>query len=171
MDRCDGCAFEYFAFPRTDIAGRLRALAADHVVRLEETAPAAYLREHPVEGWSALEYACHVRDVLQVQTARIEQALVEDQPEFIPMGRDERPALLHYNEQPPDGVAAELTAAAEGLATQLEGLDEAGWARTGVYGWPTREVRPVDWIGRHTVHELHHHLADVDRVLGAVLEG
>jgi hypothetical protein len=29
----------------------------------------------------------------------------------------------------------------------------------------------VDWIARHTVHELHHHLTDVHRVLKAVLEG
>ena len=171
MDRCDECRFDYFGFPQWEIAPRLRALAAEHVVRLEETAPAAYLRERPVEGWSALEYACHVRDVLLSQRTRIQQALVEDQPEFVPMGRDELPALLRYNEQPPAAVAAELTAAADALATLLEGLDDAGWARTGVYGYPTRELRAVDWIGRHTVHELHHHLIDVDRVLQAVLEG
>jgi hypothetical protein len=171
VDRCADCGFEYFGFPRSEIAPQLRALAADHVVRLEETAPAAHLREHPVEGWSALEYACHVRDVLLNQRTRIQQALVEDQPEFVPMGRDELPARLRYNEQPPHPVAAELTAAADALAALLEGLDEVGWARTGVYGYPTRELRDVDWIGRHTVHELHHHLLDVDRVLQAVLEG
>ena len=169
MDRCDECRFDHFAFPRHEIPGRLRALAVDHVTRLEET-PAAYLRERPVEGWSALEYACHVRDVLLIQRTRIEQALVEDEPEFVPMGRDELPSLRRYNEQPPDRVVAELTAAAEALATLLDGLDDAGWARTGVYGYPTRALRPVDWIGRHTVHELHHHLADVDRVLLAALE-
>jgi S-DNA-T family DNA segregation ATPase FtsK/SpoIIIE len=170
VDRCDGCGFDYYAFPRHEVPGRLRALAADHVTRLEET-PAAYLRERPLEGWSALEYACHVRDVLLSQRTRIQQALVEDQPEFVPMGRDELPALLKYNEQPPDRIATELTAAVDALAGQLEGLDELGWARAGVYGYPTRELRPVDWIGRHTVHELHHHLGDVDRVLLAVLEG
>jgi hypothetical protein len=170
VDRCDECRFDYFGFPRWEIAPQLRTLAAEHALRLEET-PVAYLREHPVEGWSALEYACHVRDVLLNQRTRIQQALVEDQPEFVPMGRDELPALLRYDEQPPDRVVAELTAAADALATQVEGLDDAGWARTGVYGYPTRELRPVDWIGRHTVHELHHHLADVDRVLRVVLEG
>jgi hypothetical protein len=170
VDRCAECRFDYDGFPQGEIAPRLRALAAEQVVRLEET-PAAYLREHPVEGWSALEYACHVRDVLLNQRTRIQQALVENEPVFVPMGRDELPTLLRYSEQPPDRVAAELTAAADALASQLEGLDDAGWARTGVYGYPTRELRPVDWIGRHTVHELHHHLDDVDRVLRAVLEG
>ena len=32
------------------------------------------------------------------------------------------------------------------------------------------ERQDVDWIARHTVHELHHHLNDVDRVLLATLE-
>jgi hypothetical protein len=170
VDHCTECGFEYFGFPRSEVAGRLRALAADHVTRLEET-PAAHLREHPVEGWSALEYACHVRDVLLTQRLRIDRTQIEVEPEFTPMGRDQLAVDRHYNDQQPEQVAAELTAAADALATQLDGLDDAGWARTGVYGYPTRELRPVDWIGRHTVHELHHHLTDVDRVVLAALEG
>ena len=89
MDRCDECRFDYYGFARPEIADRLRASAADHVERLTET-PAAFLRERPLPGWSALEYGCHVRDVLVVQAERIDQAQREDSPEFVPMGRDER---------------------------------------------------------------------------------
>ena len=46
-----------------------------------------------------------------------------------------------------------------------------GWARTGLYAYPEPAQRDVDWIARHTLHELHHHLADVHRVLEAVLGG
>ncbi len=67
-------------------------------------------------------------------------------------------------------MATELTVAAEALAFQLESLDDAGWARTGVYSYPERELRDVDWIARPTLHELSHHLADVDRVLLTALE-
>lgn len=170
MDRCGECGFDYFAFARPEIADRLRDLAVAHSDRLNET-PAAYLRAHPVEGWSALAYACHVRDVLLNQRDRIQLALVEHQPEFVPMGRDELVVTRRYDEQAPDLVAAELVEAADALATLLANLDDAGWARTGVYGYPTRELRDVDWIGRHTVHELSHHLGDVDRVLTAALSG
>jgi S-DNA-T family DNA segregation ATPase FtsK/SpoIIIE len=169
VDRCDECGFEYFGFARTEVGDRLRRLAADHAERLTET-PAAYLRQHPLEGWSALEYACHVRDVLLEQRMRIGRTQTEDEPEFVPMGRDQLAIDRRYDEQPPDQVAAELVAAAGALVAVLDGLDDTGWARTGVYGYPTRELRDVDWIARHTIHELSHHLTDVDRVLLAVLE-
>jgi hypothetical protein len=43
------------------------------------------LRTRPEEGvWSALEYACHVRDVFLVQRDRLYTALVEDTPTFTP---------------------------------------------------------------------------------------
>jgi S-DNA-T family DNA segregation ATPase FtsK/SpoIIIE len=61
----------------------------------------------------------------------------------------------------PAEVAGEIALAADGLACTLEALDDAGWARTGVYHWPTTEVRTVEWIGRHTVHEGTHHLRDI----------
>ena len=44
-------------------------------------------------------------------------------------------------------------------------LDAAGWERTGVYNYPTPQLRTVEWIGRHTVHELRHHTVDVERLL------
>jgi hypothetical protein len=169
VDRCDACGFDYYGFPRTEIGERLVALAVDHGERLTET-PAAFLREHPVEGWSALEYGCHVRDVLLVQEARIQQAQREDSPAFVPMGRDERAVNDRYNDQAPDTVARALTEAAGALTTVLAPLDDAGWARTGTYFYPEPATRDVDWIARHTVHELHHHLTDVHRVLKAVLE-
>ena len=43
--------------------------------------------------WSALEYACHVRDVFLVQRDRLYTALVEDTPTFTPMYRDQRVTL------------------------------------------------------------------------------
>jgi len=169
VDRCAACGFDYYGFPRSEIGDRLRALGDEHAERLTET-PAAFLRQHPVDGWSALEYGCHVRDVLLVQDFRIQQAQREESPAFVPMGRDELAVNERYNDQAPDTVALALTQAAGALATLLAALDDAGWARTGTYFYPEPALRDVDWIARHTVHELHHHLTDVHRVLKAALE-
>jgi S-DNA-T family DNA segregation ATPase FtsK/SpoIIIE len=106
-----------------------------------------------------------VRDVLQVQRERVRLTLVHDRPTYTPMGREERVAADRYNEQAPSVVAAELVQAAEALARDLEALDAPAWSRTGVYNWPSPQERTLGWLARHTVHELVHHLRDVDDLL------
>ena len=108
-----------------------------------------------------------MRDVLRVQHDRILRAQSEDRPAFAPMDRDRRVVDDAYNRQDPTRVAAELREAATALAHLLSGLDDAGWRRTGLYNFPVQAVRDVEWIARHTLHELAHHLMDVDRGLGA----
>jgi hypothetical protein len=52
---------------------------------------AARRRRPSADVWSALEYACHVRDVLLVMRERALQVLREPSPPaFTPMGRDMR---------------------------------------------------------------------------------
>jgi S-DNA-T family DNA segregation ATPase FtsK/SpoIIIE len=83
------------------------------------------------------------------------------------MRRDERVLEERYNAQEPAAVSREVIAAADSMARMLEELDEGGWNRTGIYNWPTTEVRTVDWIGRHSVHEEIHHLQDIALLLQA----
>jgi S-DNA-T family DNA segregation ATPase FtsK/SpoIIIE len=35
-----------------------------------------------------------------------------------------------------------------------------------MYNYPTAQRRTLTWVGRHTVHEVEHHLLDITRVLG-----
>ncbi len=167
METCTGCGYSYAALRSPEIAPRLRSEAvryADVLVGTDEER----LRGRPrAEVWSALEYGCHVRDVLVVQRDRVLLACSQDEPEFASMRREERVLEERYNAQDPAVVAGQITAAADALAITLEGLDDAGWRRTGVYHWPTTEVRTVDWIGRHTVHEAVHHRQDI----GSLLDG
>ncbi len=166
VERCDECGFDYDGVGRATVPDALRALATDYR-RILVATPTAALRAHPLPGtWSALEYGCHYRDVLRAQRQRVLLALAEEEPEFVSMRRDERVLEEDYNGQPPSAVAGELRGAAEALAGTLAGLDEPRWTRTGVYNWPVRRVRTVEWIGRHTVHEGVHHLLDIDRRVG-----
>src|SRR4051812_39978739 len=159
-ERCSECGYDYDVLAREEIASALRTDAAALRAGIDGTAEASLRHRSLPEVWSPLEYACHVRDVLAVQRERVLLAQVELDPEFVPMGRDERAVDLRYNEQDPTLVGAQLDTAADALATTLEGLDDAGWGRTGIYNYPTAQLRSVEWIGRHTVHELRHHTRD-----------
>ena len=161
---CPECGFDAGGFPREQVGDLIDvnvaewvALAGEGVERLGER-PSA-------DRWSGLEYACHVRDVLDVQRGRVERALVEDRPEYVPMGRDQRVVDDRYNEQDPRAVTDQLAANAEAIAATFEALTPEQWARVGVYQYPAPTERDMVWLGRHTVHEGHHHLLDVGRSL------
>jgi DNA segregation ATPase FtsK/SpoIIIE, S-DNA-T family len=167
MTGCPECGYEFESLDHPHILRALSELAAE-LRQLLDSADASLLRAHPRQGsWSALEYGCHVRDVLKFQRERVAAAQAEDVPTFASMRRDERALDEHYNDQDPRAVGGQLAAAGGDLAATLSALDEAGWLRTGVYPWPVRAVRTVEWIGRRTVHELAHHLFDCQRLLAA----
>lgn len=162
MERCDACGYEY-----NDLARRVLGSALVDATRsvAGSLTAADRMRERPApEVWSALEYGCHVRDLLEVQNQRIHRALSEDNPDFEPMRRDERVTEMAYNDQDPGEVAADMEANARDLARTIAELDEHDWERTGMYNWPERKERTVDWIVRNTVHELVHHRRDIDSV-------
>ena len=117
--------------------------------------------------WSALEYACHIRDVFLVQHERVYLTLVEECPNLAPMHREERASLARYSSEEPDDVGRELKVAAEMLAWAFEGLDQAQWQRRCICNFPEARERNVLWLGRHAVHEAEHHLRDVDAALRA----
>jgi S-DNA-T family DNA segregation ATPase FtsK/SpoIIIE len=173
VDRCEECGLVYADVALDEVPHRLRAGAAAVATRIApspsaEATGSAPLRSRPApDVWSALEYACHVRDVLGVQRERLALALAQDRPAFEPMGREERVVELRYNEQDPATVAAELAAAAEEAASAFAALDAGGWDRVGIYNWPAPAERTMAWLGRHTVHEVEHHGADIERLLGA----
>jgi S-DNA-T family DNA segregation ATPase FtsK/SpoIIIE len=161
VDHCDECGFSYDAVRAADLSGRLEAAGPRFDATLG-TVPDPRRRPAP-SVWSPLEYTCHVRDVLRVQAERVALALRVDNPQFVPMGRDERAVTDAYNAQDPQRVLAELTQAAHDLARVFDALSPSQWSRTGIYPWPAAESRTILWLGQHTVHELEHHLMDLTR--------
>jgi S-DNA-T family DNA segregation ATPase FtsK/SpoIIIE len=162
VTHCDECGFDYQSVPTDEIGTALRSNAQ----ALVDALSGGDLRSRPApEVWSPLEYACHVRDVMHIQVGRVARGLAEDTPSFHPMQRDERPARLRYNEQDPVVVREQVLDATGVLAEVFDGLSEEQLARTVTYNWPTEMVRPLRWVGRHTVHELVHHRQDIERAL------
>ena len=81
------------------------------------------------------------------------------------MHRDERVDLCGYADQALNEVLAQVEMAAELCALVFDRLDDAAWQRRLIYNWPAAADRDLAWLGRHTVHEVEHHLQDVAAVL------
>lgn len=121
-------------------------------------APAPATRPSP-GTWSAVEYACHVRDLLVLCDSRVDLMLTRDDPVFANWDQDEAVVTGRYGEQSADRIADELAAAAATAAGQLEQVHEAQWQRTGRRGDGVRYT--VATFGQNLVHEAVHHLYDV----------
>jgi hypothetical protein len=164
---CGECGFVYDDTDPTAVADATAAAGkrfrAPLTRGLKDEDLDALLRTRPEpDHWSALEYACHIRDVLALYDARIGRVITEDKPEFEAMGRDEIVLSKRYNEQDPSTVADETAAAGEALAARLRAVPANAWHWVG-----TREGEEmsIDWMARNVKHEIEHHLLDVGRTL------
>lgn len=166
MERCEQCGFVYADVRASAISEVLQKQPERYSLAIAGDPAKRRMRVRPAPAvWSALEYLCHVRDVLQVQHDRLQLALRESVPTFAPMGRDERVVTDRYNEQDPAVVLTELGEACHRLADAFERLEPPQWERTGIYNWPSPTPRTMLWLAQHTIHELVHHLQDITAVL------
>ncbi len=172
MDKCGQCGYVYGSIAVGDIPDALRALG-DHYrnVILDPDAEGLVKIRPTADVWSALEYACHFRDVLLSQRDRMILALVEDMPSYAPMYRDERVFLAGYGRESVAEVAGELPMAANLMAKLFECLSTDQLERPCIYNYPEPSERNVAWLGHHTLHEGIHHLDDVRSVVGQVASG
>lgn len=166
---CSECGFEFDACEPENVPATLRTIGGRYRAPLTRSLPTedldALLRTRPASGtWSALEYACHTRDVFAVYDGRIARVLAEERPVLPAMDRDRVAVERDYRGQDPALVVDELEQAADRLARRIESVPVSGWARAGVRDGVDISI---DWMARNTVHEGTHHLVDVARVLRA----
>ena len=160
VQRCDECGFDYDATIPTEVGPRAGDAARAIAALLTDVADLAPKRPGP-ERWSGLEYAAHVRDVLITIRDRLVIGLVEDDPQFKPMYRDQRVALGLYAGDTVAAVAPEVVASASMLARLFDAIDPDALSRPVQYGFPDPERRTLLWMGRQAVHECQHHLGDM----------
>ena len=173
MDRCDNCSFTYQAHDPRSVSAELRSLSRGYRSVLVDqwfgTDRTDVLIRRPAPGvWSPVEYGCHVRDVLLAQRERLFQALVEDEPSFVPIYREERAVLARYADESPEQVATEIAFAIGLAAGAFYGVTDDGWARTCIYNYPQPSARTLLWLAQHTLHECVHHLHDIERIVGTL---
>ena len=150
---CPECGFTAAEVPATEVAGRVRANGSAWVEVLEgpvspRPAPAV---------WSALEYACHVRDVLRLYDERLVLMLTTDDPLYENWDQDASAVARRYAEQDPARVSEELLAAASVVADRFDSVTD--WSRPGRRS--DGAVFTVDSFARYLLHDVVHHLHDV----------
>jgi hypothetical protein len=158
IERCEGCGFVWESVPASDVSTRISDGAAA-LAALLAAGPPVTVRPSPGR-WSVLEYGAHVRDVLLHVRDRLVFALVEENPSFKPLYRDERVELGLYGEDAPDAVAAELAMAAGLYGRAFRAASPEQLARPCQYAYPTPRTRTVLWMSQQVVHEIEHHLGD-----------
>lgn len=154
---CPECGLDTQGFPREAVAGMIRSNAAAWQDALTGSGDA---RRRPAPGtWSALEYGCHVRDVLRLYDERLQLMLTEDDPLYPNWDQDATALADRYREQDPAVVAAELAEAAETIAVRFEGLIAGQWLRAGRRSDGAHFT--VETFARYFIHDPVHHLYDV----------
>jgi hypothetical protein len=154
---CPECGLDTQGFSREEIGAMIRANAAAWQRVL--TGPSDPRRRPSPAKWSALEYGCHVRDVLRVYEERLTLMLTRDGPQFPNWDQDATAVEGRYGEQDPVVVAAELAAAAEVIAAHFDEIVPGQWQRTGSRSDGADFT--VESFGRYFIHDPVHHLYDV----------
>lgn len=153
---CPECGFDTSAFPREEVAPRIREQGAIWAGLLAGPGAAARTRE---DRWSTLEYGCHVRDVFRLYDVRLGLMLDEDNPIYANWDQDATAIESRYHEQDPAAVATELGTAAEALATRFDGVDGQRWGRLGRRS--DGATFTVESFARYLLHDPVHHVWDV----------
>jgi hypothetical protein len=162
-DSLFSCVYEESKY---DGAGETIREASEAMPKLLRRTDTAALRQRrSPDAWSALEYGCHLRDVLLVQRERVLQSLRGFGNERIAMGRNERVEHDGYNQQTACDVATQIEQATVLFVGLLDCLSTADWSSTVAYLFPDPEPRSLRWIAVHTAHEAIHHLHDVRNAL------
>jgi len=154
---CHECGLDTRSFAREAVASMIRVNAAAwHDVL---TGPGDVRRRPSPSKWSALEYGCHVRDVLRLYDQRLTLMLAQEGPEYPNWDQDAAAVAGRYGEQDPATVASELTAAADTIAARFEAVAAGQWLRTGRRSDGAQFT--VESFARYFIHDPVHHLYDV----------
>lgn len=154
--QCPECGLAAGAISAVEIAARVTAYTAPWSRVL--TRPDVRQRPLPAT-WSALEYACHVRDVCALFAQRADSMLSGDRPTFTNWDQDSAVFEHRYAEQDPATVSLELTAAAGELSLAYAAVSGPSWSLAGDRSDGSQFT--VLSLGRYGLHDLAHHLWDV----------
>ncbi len=119
------------------------------------------------EVWSALEYAVHVRDVIDFYADRIDRVLNEERPPMTGADFSSMPERRGYLEEDPAIVVDGIAVPSVVVEARLRSPSANQWARVGI-GMDGQE-RTLLVLARRLAHDGQHHLLDRDRLAATLL--
>jgi hypothetical protein len=155
---CPDCGFDAATVERNRVGELLRANVEAWPPLL--TSPAAAVRPND-HTWSAVEYACHVRDVFRIFAVRLQLMLDEDDAKFANWDQDATAVEDDYGSQDPVVVLADLMSAGAILADRFDAVTDGQWSRTGLRSDGARFT--VASFATYLLHDPTHHVWDVER--------
>ncbi len=157
---CPECGYDALAVADEDLAGALTENARHWQDVLDRLGERARERPEPTV-WSPLEYACHVRDVHVVMGGRVWLMLHHDDPEFPNWDQDATAEEEAYHAQDVATVRDGLTREAAVVSDLYDTVTGAAWRRSGRRD--NGSTFTVASLGRYHLHDVVHHLVDVER--------
>jgi hypothetical protein len=163
---CPDCGFDAAAFDVSITAAAIDRNVAEWTLLLTDPRAGDRPDDHT---WSALEYACHVRDVFRLYLQRLDRMVHEDGPNFENWDQDATAVAEQYDQQDVRSVAGELAAAAGMLSARYITLPAGAWSRTGFRSDGASFT--IDSFTRYLLHDPVHHVWDVRRGYLAMAPG
>jgi hypothetical protein len=160
---CPQCGFDASSTDPREIADLVRANVGDWRQLL--SSPVELLLTRPDDStWSALEYACHVRDVYELLGYRFDRLGTEQHPLFEDWHPDRVADARDYQaERHPGQVVDQLAENADRVIAHASTMTDDAWQRQG-----TRADGIVFTAGRlstYLTHDVIHHVNDVEQGL------
>jgi hypothetical protein len=118
---------------RYAILERLSTAPKRLATTLRSFSPVALRRSRQPGKWSAIEIACHLRDIDRLYAERVTKAAFSDRPEFWMMDNAAVSERLHYRDADPLAVLKEHRRRREELTSLLRSLPHVAWERTGLH--------------------------------------
>lgn len=145
---------------RYGVLTRLAAVPARLATALRSFSPEALVRPPQPAKWSALEIACHLRDIDGLYSERVSKAAFEERPSFWMMDNGRVSEKLKYREADAASVLKEHRRRREDLVSLLRALPHAGWQRTGLH--PKRGELTIEALADIIAGHDENHLAQIE---------
>lgn len=167
--KCPECGIDYDKLAAGDLAvavrsypRRFRSLVTTFDEHEDED---ALIRRKPdAATWSALAYTVHVADVFEWHADAVRRMLDTDDASIAWPSSDEAAWETSANATDRDAALDRLARESNRLAAVLDDVHGEAWTREAEFDWGRRDILAT---ARNAVHEGHHHLDDVERVLAS----
>ncbi len=145
---------------RYTVLTRLEAAPSRLATALRAFSPESLRRQPAPEKWSAIEVACHLRDIDRLYAERVTKAAFSDRPSFWMMDNARVAEKLAYRSSDLAAVLKEHRRRRQDLVSLLRALPHESWQRTGLH--PTRGELTIEKLASVIADHDDRHLAQIE---------